>query len=324
MLPNRTPEYFLTVAREGNISRASEKLHITQPSLSQHIAKLEEGLGTRLFDRSRSPLTLTPAGELYRNYLESSDYLFQKFQSELNEVSTVRSRTVHIGLGSWRGSLLIPEILPAFLAETPDAQVFLHEFPVSELAQMIQNGIIDFAVMNTAGVPAENILTETICHERILLVMNRFDPLVPQLQADMAAGRQADLRILSGERHISLSQNLTVGRCVSNFLEKNRFVFPRQLRTTNNSTVLKLVAAGMGFCFLVETGLEDARSHPELVFFDLHSPDLELPLSLCTRRSSYLSPLARELITRIEEYYNSVIRRNQALSALLSFLPEQL
>ncbi len=314
MLTNRTPEYFLTVAREGNISRAAEKLHIAQPSLSQHIAKLEEGLGAKLFDRSRSPLALTPAGELYRNYLESSDFLFQKFCSDLGELSTAHSRTVHLGLGSWRGSLLIPNILPDFLASHPDSQVFLHEFPVSELAQMIQDGTVDFAVMNTTGGLAENILTETICRERILLVMNRFDPLVARFQEDLAAGHAPDLGLLSEERHVSLSQGLSVGRCVSNFLEKNHFVFPRQLRTTNNSTVLKLVAAGMGFCFLVETGLEDMQSHPELVCFDLKSPDLVLPLSLCTRRGSYLSPLARELVSRIEEYYASLIRINRVVT----------
>ena len=67
MIQNRNPEYFLTVVREKGISRAADKLFITQSSLSQHIAKLEADLGVRLFDRRQTPIALTPAGALYRH-----------------------------------------------------------------------------------------------------------------------------------------------------------------------------------------------------------------------------------------------------------------
>ena len=100
MLTNRNPEYFLTVVAEGNISRAAEKLYISQPSLSQHIAKLEEALGVKLLDRSQTPLALTSAGELYRNYLENSAYLYQKFQADLAAVNNKREQTIHLGLGA--------------------------------------------------------------------------------------------------------------------------------------------------------------------------------------------------------------------------------
>lgn len=72
------------VARERNITRAAEKLFITQPSLSQHIAKLEKTLGCQLFDRSKIPLELTAAGKIYYHYLESCHYLDEKLKAELN------------------------------------------------------------------------------------------------------------------------------------------------------------------------------------------------------------------------------------------------
>ena len=70
MYVNRNPEYFLTIAREGNISHAAEKLFLTQSSLSQHLQRLEREVGMPLVDRSTIPLRLTPAGKVYREYLE--------------------------------------------------------------------------------------------------------------------------------------------------------------------------------------------------------------------------------------------------------------
>ncbi|HWP51149.1 MAG TPA: LysR family transcriptional regulator [Clostridia bacterium] len=304
MVVNRNPEYFLTVAREKNISRAAEKLFISQPSLSQHISKLEEMLGVKLFDRSQNPLELTQGGQMYRSYLENSTHLYQKFESGLSSLYSSRNQTVNLGLGTWRGSILLPQILPAFLQEYPHAQVNLHEYPVSELYALLQDGKADFAVMNTsvAGSP-ESFVTEMINYERILLVMRRDNPVTQAFIQMRASEMPLDLKQLETNRFISLNRTLTVGRHVSNFLEKNLLVFSDRLNTTNNNTALQLVAAGLGFCFLVETGVRDASSYPDLVFFDTRSADLNIPLSFCYKVNTYLAPLAQALMTTIRDYY---------------------
>ena len=314
MLQNRNPEYFLTVAREGNISHAAQKLFISQPSLSQHIAKLEESLGAKLFDRSKTPLALTPAGELYRNYLESNDFLYQKFQADLSDLHTKSTLTVNIGFGSWRGSILLPDVLPEFLNLHPDTQVFLHEYPVNELATLVRAGDVDFAVMNTVpGAAYDDLILETIVYERILLVMNRRDKAAQQFIWARDGAEPLPVKDLADKRLITLSRSLSVGRLVENYLEKNRLPVPHRISATNNATVLKLVAAGMGYCFLVETGLVDAKRYPNLIFFDLHSEDLMLPLSLCYRKGTYLSPAAQDMIRVIRKWSRQVVKNNRRL-----------
>ena len=98
MVINRNPEYFLTIAREKSISRAAEKLYISQSSLSQYIAKLEDALEVKLFDRSRNPIQLTEAGRIYQSYLESNDHLYQKLQSDLCSLNSNRSQELNIGI----------------------------------------------------------------------------------------------------------------------------------------------------------------------------------------------------------------------------------
>lgn len=313
MVINRNPEYFLTLAQERNFSRAAEKLYISQSSLSQYVSKLEHALSVKLVDRSKSPFELTEAGQVYQSYLESNHYLYQKLQSDLGKLNTDRRQVVNIGLGTWRGSILVPEIMPKFLERYPKASINLFEFPVSALPAMVQNGTVDFAVMNTAmtGLP-DTLLQEVIVHERILLVMNRETPEAQKMIQLLEDGRPADLNLLKKQRFISLNKNLTVGRHVNNFLERNQITFADQIHTTNNSTALRLAAKGLGFCFLVETGIEDARSKPQLVAIDLQSQDLVIPLSFVQKKNSYLSPLVQKAMGLVEDYYTELVEENQS------------
>ena len=100
----KNPEYFITTVREGSISKAAEKLYLSQPYLSQCIARTEKELGVKLFDRSHMPLKLTEAGKIYMRYLESVGVLTGQFEEQLGELKTGRSRTLNVGMTLWRGS----------------------------------------------------------------------------------------------------------------------------------------------------------------------------------------------------------------------------
>lgn len=82
----KNPEYFITTVREGSISKAAEKLYLSQPYLSQCIARTEKELGVKLFDRSHMPLKLTEAGKIYMRYLESVGVLTGQFEEQLGEL----------------------------------------------------------------------------------------------------------------------------------------------------------------------------------------------------------------------------------------------
>ena len=86
----RTLQYFLTVAREENITRASEVLHITQPTLSRQMKQLEQELGTELFVRGRN-FALTEAGMLLRRRAEEVVDMMYKIESEIETAGGRRS-----------------------------------------------------------------------------------------------------------------------------------------------------------------------------------------------------------------------------------------
>ena len=93
----KNPEYFLAIVKERSISKAADRLYLSQPYLSQYLAKLESNLGVTLLDRSHTPLRLTPAGELFYAYLERQDYLDRQLESDLRTLQSQKPQQLHIG-----------------------------------------------------------------------------------------------------------------------------------------------------------------------------------------------------------------------------------
>ncbi len=304
MYVNRNPEYSLTIAREGNISHAAEKLFLTQSSLSQHLQRLEKEMGMVLVDRSTIPLQLTPAGKVYREYLETHAYLYQKMVADMNASSG--GQAVTVGIGTWRGARLMPKILPGFLEEHPEADIRLEEVPQPEdLFPALMDGTVSFGIrsMSPHGLP-QGIVTETLMQEKILLVLPKNHRLAEQFLRQSEEGGSPDLRLLQEDRFISRGPEIILGIYIDNFLMKNRLTYRHKVVTSNNNTAVHLTAAGAGFCFMLEEGLRN-ETLLDVVCIDLHAPELVLPLTLIYQANKYFPPLTAALMDRIRAYYRN-------------------
>lgn len=303
MKVNKNPEYFLTVAAEGSISKAAEKLFISQPYLSQWIIRLEESFGVRLFDRSKTPLTLTEAGEIYVRYLESGNQLYEKLLLDFAALNESRSRTLRMGFGNWRASTLLPDILPEFTKLYPDVHLEIYEQPTNELYRLVQENKVDFVVMNTTFDSPDYVTTETVMYEKILLAGHRENPITQRFLELQERGEPLDLHLLGNERMLLLRPEIILASRVNNYLDKNGIVFRNVTYTMNATTALNLTAQNCGFCFLNETGVRSAPNLEKLAFFDLKSQDLVHPLCLVYRKNSYLAPIARAFIDTMLSFY---------------------
>ena len=113
----RVLQYFLAVAKEGNITRAADALHLTQPTLSRQLKELEEELGVVLFDRGNRKISLTDAGVLFQQRAAELVALLDKTRRELSEQEDLLGGVVSIGCVESNASLLLPGLLSAFHKE---------------------------------------------------------------------------------------------------------------------------------------------------------------------------------------------------------------
>ena len=251
----KNPEYFLTIAKERSISRAAERLYLSQPYLSQYLAKLESNLGVMLLDRSHTPLSMTPAGELFHAYLERQSFLDRQLVSDLQDLRDKKRPVLHIGVSPWRGSILLPDILPTFTRQYPDVQVVLHEAPVPELGDLAVENVVDFCVMQIPGDLTE-LTYELVMQERIFLVAHRDHPLLQGLGSALDSPVPfPDLRLLEHERLVMLPADWRLSRLLYNTFSAHNVEPQNILITTNNTTAINLAAEQMAFAFLQESGI---------------------------------------------------------------------
>ncbi len=113
-------EYFIVLARERNFTRAADALHITQQSLSSHIAHLERELNAPLLVRC-TPLELTYAGRTFLRYAQSLQQTRQDMAREFCDISENQKGELRIGIAYTRGHAIMPRLIPAFQREYPNA-----------------------------------------------------------------------------------------------------------------------------------------------------------------------------------------------------------
>ncbi len=143
----RVLRYFVTVAREENITRAAEKLHITQPTLSRQLHQLEEELGKQLLKRGNHDVKLTADGMLLRKRAEEILDLVEKTESEMTAENNDISGNIYIGAGETDAIRIIAKIVQKIQKEYP--KVIFHNISCDsiDVIDKLNKGLIDFGVL---------------------------------------------------------------------------------------------------------------------------------------------------------------------------------
>jgi len=143
----RVLRYFLTVAREENITRAAELLFITQPTLSRQLQQLEEQLGTQLIVRGKRKIVLTEAGMLLRHRAKEIVSLVEKTEDELQEYSTKINGQVFIGIPESAAGQQIIELLKGFQDRFPEATYDIYTGTADMVKERMDKGLIDIGLL---------------------------------------------------------------------------------------------------------------------------------------------------------------------------------
>lgn len=143
----RLLEYFLAVARIGNITRAAEQLHVTQPTISRQLTELEEMLGTTLLVRGKRQVTLTEAGVLFQQRAEEMLNLMEKTRRDLLDQKDLVGGVVALGCVESCVSRMLPEVLGAFSGLYPKVQYELYSADGDDIREKLDRGELDFGIL---------------------------------------------------------------------------------------------------------------------------------------------------------------------------------
>jgi LysR family cyn operon transcriptional activator len=182
--------YFLAVAEERHFTRAAEKLHVTQPTLSHQIREFEGQLALSLFDRVGRRVKLTAAGEMLLPHARRVIRALADAQTELDEMHGLKRGTLKVGIIQTVNSCVIPDIVARFGAAHPGINVTCSEMAVADIESELESGSLDLGI---SFLPPyrKNLTGQKLFAEELVAVVT----------ADHALAAKRNLRIRDVARH---------------------------------------------------------------------------------------------------------------------------
>jgi LysR family hydrogen peroxide-inducible transcriptional activator len=239
--------YFCAVARTGSFTRAAQQEHLAQPSLSQQVRKLEDELGTRLFDRLGRTVRLTQLGEAFLPRAEAIVRQVADAKLEMQEMAGAERGRLVIGAIPTIAPYFLPSCLASFARKFPSVQISVVEDVTSELLNLVHEGTVDLALL-ALPVPATNCLSRELFRERLYVVLPANHRLGASSHIHLSQ-IENDPFLLLKEGHCFRENTLSA--CGRARLQPNVVFESGQF-----TTILAMVAAGTGVSVVPEMAVE--------------------------------------------------------------------
>jgi LysR family hydrogen peroxide-inducible transcriptional activator len=288
----RQLQYFVAAADAGTISRAAERCHVTQPSLSQQIIKLEEELGVVLFDRLGRGVALTDAGRSLlpraRGILAQIEDVESNLRTDLDEG---RDRLA-VGAIPTMAPYLVPALVARLRTKYPECEILVREDLSRNLVEAIVDNQLDVAIMST---PIEHKIIElqVVGDEPLLVVASSEDAI--------STGDEVALADLRARPAVTLHEMHCLGRQITEFCTARRLARNVVCRMTQIETLLECVRLGLGVSIVpTMVAAHDDNPGRRYLRFKRNAPTRDIALAWRTRRTR--SRLAREFATLLGQH----------------------
>lgn len=240
----RVLKYFLIVAREENITKAANLLHITQPTLSRQLMQLEKELGIKLFHRGRHNILLTEEGMLLRRRAQEIVDLTEKTEKELIHGTETVSGEISIGCGETKNMKPLSEMIAAFQGKYPEVVFHIYTAIADDVMEHLENGILDMGLLLEPVEISRYHFVRMPLEEKWQVLMRKDCPLAEKDK--ISPDDLADMPLIIAKRQ---SVRNLLENWFGDVAEKIRVVSTSNLSHTNESM---MVEGGVGVALVME------------------------------------------------------------------------
>ena len=303
----KNKEYVLTVVREKSFTSASQKLFVSQPSLSASIKRIEEKIGAPIFNRSSSPVSLTEVGVKYVEYANLIEQKEKEFRSFLSDNLNLFSGKVRIGGSSLFSSFILPELIAKFNKKYPQIKFRIFEDNTKNLLNKLESGEVD-VILDNAEVKDVNILSTPYMQESLLLAVPKKFDINEKLKSErLTAEDVKDNKHLLLEKGTSLSNfsNLPFvllnsendsGKRAETLLKKNNVEYSVLFHLDQQLSAYNVCCAGLALTFIADTLIKKTSSSSDVYYYKIKDRIASRNICFFHKTNRYLSHATQSFI----------------------------
>lgn len=296
-------EYMVKITEEKNITKAAEKMFITQSALNQQLLKLEKELGSPLFYRSRTNWNLTEVGEIYINAAKEILRLKKETYNRISDLIDMKSTHLSIGLTPERGISMFASVYPEFHKLHPNVIVEPIELSVREQEAMINRRELDVGFltlsddMQKSGNVYNSILTEDI-----IVAIPSNHPLAKHASKYGYSLKDIDLSLLKDDNFVLISKGSTIREAVNPLFQEAAFSPKLLFETKSCRTLIYMVKKNLCCTILPQYYAIDSN---DVVYFSLPQKP-KLRVVAMYKKGDYLSKATEDFIKLASIYWNKL------------------
>lgn len=282
---------FLHTAKLGNLTKAAQELHITQPSVSYAIKQLEAQLEVKLFDRLSKGVKLTPEGLEVLAYVEKSFTILQAGETQLQALKNLTAGELRIGAsGPVIKHLLLP-LLDTFHAEHPDVRIRLSQGKTSDIRDRLLDGQIDIGLVHLPLSDHELVVSHLTEIQDCFVVGEAYRHLV---DTPFSAQALAQLPLLL------LSEASSTRLFIEQWFASQGITPDADMELSSMDMLIEMAIRGYGAAFVTQSFIDQELENKKLFRLQTIEPIPLRSVGFATRRNSSLPIIANRFIALLE------------------------
>lgn len=283
---------FLAVAREGSFSRAARKIHLSQPTLSEHVHELERELGTRLFVRRARQVTLTEAGRIFEPRATHVIAAAEEARHAVLGLDGLVRGSLLVGAGTTPGVYVLPRVIAAFQARYPGVDLSLRIANSRVIEEEVRAHRLDVGVVggHVLG-PGERCVAAGLLDELTLIVARKH----PWARRGRIAPRE-----LAAERLLIREPGSATRQVMERALQHAGITVTRTMELDHTEAIKQSVMAGLGVAFVSTCAVADELRARQLTTVGVRGLRIRRHFHVIHGEGRALSASARAFLPMLE------------------------
>ncbi|MDO4535921.1 MAG: LysR family transcriptional regulator [Clostridium perfringens] len=283
----RQLEYFITVTNLKSFTKAADKLHVAQPSITIAIKKLEDNLGVTLLERKQKNINLTKEGEIFYKRANEIINSVNNVEKEMSDFKEAKKEIIKVSIPPLIGFHMLPKIFSQYYSENSSVELEIVEVGSLQTVELLEAGEIDLALIIQSH-KNDCIETTSINAREILLCLPKEHPLTKE--------NSIPFNKLKNERFLLLKEGNYIRRRILNECKEHDFEPNIIYQSTQIESICTLISSGIGVSFLLDT---IAKRNTDIVCCSMERP-IKVNIAIAWNKNKYITKAQKEFIEFIK------------------------